>query len=595
MSDLPDFQIPINIQAVTLASLPIDIVAQTLGVLSIDIAAQTIGNINVNIAGSAVTLSVHETGTANVAVTSSVQLNVNIAASAITLNVHETGTANVAVTSSIQLNVNIAASAITLNVKTAVGESVDVGIISSIQLNVNLAASAITLNVHETGTANVAIASSVQLNVNLAASAITVNVHEAGTANVAIASSITLNINLAASAINVPVTTGAGEHVDIDIVSSITINMNLASSAITLNVAIQSSAVTLNVAIQSSAVTLNVAIQSSAVTLNVAIQSQAVDLNIKTSGGANIIIDRLTQSAYTERRVTISNDGAAGDFDTWAQGTNRSGKYFPRGCRGFIESIDAYTKDTGVAGGTITIYLAPYPGAGYVYTGTITIPAGGAEDWRSWTLRRPWNYDGLFIWYMQTANAGIYIDSAAPGDRYLSDDGGATFIPQDLRVWLRVALKGGTVGDVPVSGTLNTIELPNTLSNMAYIQQADINGGTTADLLATTYGMGQLVGFQARFYSSVGTVDFTQQILGIVIDGITFAISMHNLSMSVYDQTKTISPFSLAYIDDIARNIAFALNVPIKFRRSLRIYAQNDDVAGEKFTARAIYIVEKAA
>ena len=45
MSDLPDYQIPINIQAVTLETLPIDIVAQTVGNVGIDIKAQTVDTI----------------------------------------------------------------------------------------------------------------------------------------------------------------------------------------------------------------------------------------------------------------------------------------------------------------------------------------------------------------------------------------------------------------------------------------------------------------------------------------------------------------------------------------------------------------------
>lgn len=455
------------------------------------------------------------------------------------------------------VNVNIAASAVTLNV--------NISSQGAFNLNVNIAASAITLNVHETGTANVAVTSSVQLDINIAASAITINVHETGTANVAITSSITLNMNITGSTINVPVTNPTGESLDVDIVSSITVNMSITGS--TINVPVTTAeGQNVDVDIVSS-ITLNIAIQSSAVTLNVNIESQAVDINIKTSGGANIIIDKLTQTAYLERRSTLSNNGETASWSV-ETGVNRGGKFFPRGCRGFINTIDVYCKDAGAAGGTITVYISPHPNMGYVASANVTVGAGASADWRSATFNRMWNYDSLFIFILcSTADMHYGYDTGTPYDNFSSSDSGATWTTADNRRWFRVVMKGETVGDIPVSGTINTVQIPAATTKNSAADVAVPDGTTTS--IVTINGAGELVEAKLNMTTVVAPAAAVVYRMIFYVDGsLAYSIENRDLTQSV---TATSGRSSAGEFYQTAAATIMRVRVPLKFKRLLDV------------------------
>ena len=447
------------------ARLALGVLTLVEKVTQVDVIKEIAGIVNINIASSAVTLSVQSAvgKHVDIDIISSIQLNVNIAQSDITVNVHETGTANVSITSSIALDINIIGSAITLNVQTAVGEHIDVDITSAITLNINIASSDITVNVHETGTAQVDITSSIQLNVNLAGSAITVDVHETGTANVSITSSIALNMNITGSTIDVPITNPTGENLNVNIASSITVNMSITGA--TINVPIETAEgkkVDVNII---STITLNVNIESQTANVNVNINAQAVDLNIKTSGGVNILIDLLEQGAYIERRSTIANRGTTALWGNMI-GDNRASKFFTRGCMGFINKIEVYCKSVGVAG-TITVYISPNPSLGYVDSVNITVGAGAEASWRTATFNRMWLSDKLFIFIVCShadIKYGYDAEDHTKNDAYNSTDAGATWIHADNRTWILVVMKGETVGDLNVAGTVNNIEIPHSSS-----------------------------------------------------------------------------------------------------------------------------------
>lgn len=83
---------------------------------SVHVTPMGVRVIDVNIITS-VPINVHETGTANVSISSSITLNIDITAQTLgALDIHETGTAQVNITTSITLNVNLSSSSITLNV-----------------------------------------------------------------------------------------------------------------------------------------------------------------------------------------------------------------------------------------------------------------------------------------------------------------------------------------------------------------------------------------------------------------------------------------------------------------------------------------------
>ena len=272
------------------------------------------------------------------------------------------------------------------------------------------------------------------INVNIAAQAANVNVNIA-------ASAVTINVDVQNAYLYVR--TEAAQNLNVDITAQTVGNLAVDITAQTVG----------NISIDIAAQTVG--------NLNVDIKAQTVDLNIKTSGGVNLVIDKLTQTAYVEDRRTLENKGATPSW-TNPTGNLRDGKFFPRGCRGFLATIDVYCKDAGVAGGTITVYISPHPSMGYVASADVTVDAEQTAQWKSATFNRMWNYDSLFIFVVgSTSDMQHAYDSETPYDAYGSTDAGASWTHVDARRWFRAVMKAMTVGDLPVSGTINTIEIPS--------------------------------------------------------------------------------------------------------------------------------------
>jgi len=173
-----------------------------------------------------------------------------------------------------------------------------------------------------------------------------------------------------------------------------------------------------------------------------------------TVAADNIIMDVLRVSAYTERRSTLSNNGTSASgpisFDY------REGKYFPRGCRGFIKDVELYLK--GAAGAvTITVSFRVYPNGSEVFQTSYVLGASAVEGWKTIAVNRPWLYDSMFVvcYSADTTSTVFYRDDGTPYDRYYAvlatpDE----FLTSDFRLWYRVVMAGETCGDVPVSGAV---------------------------------------------------------------------------------------------------------------------------------------------
>lgn len=210
-------------------------------------------------------------------------------------------------------------------------------------------------------------------------------------------------------------------------------------------------------------IAIDIAAQSMVGNVDVNLSAQTAAINIDTAGGTNIVIDRLTQAAYLERRTTLTNRGAAALW-TYYTGNNRGGKFYPRGCRGFIEDIEVYCYDTAAGGGTITVYIAAYIGGDVLDSAVVTVPPGGAAAWRAAAFNIMWEYDSLFIWCLSSnAQSQMGYDGATPYDDYISADAGVTWAPGDHRFWIRVVLTGATVGDLPISGVINIKDIDSAI------------------------------------------------------------------------------------------------------------------------------------
>jgi len=539
--------IPIDIKAQTVGNIGVDVKAQTVGNIGVDIKAQTLGTINIAIN------SLNITGNIPIDIKAQTIGNIGIDIKAQTLT---TLNINISSQSAFNLNVNLAASAITLNI--------NISSQSAFNLNVNIAASAATINVNITGSTtinvNISSQSAFNLNVNIAASAVTLNI------NISSQSAFNLNVNIAAS----------GVTLNVNITGSTTINVNITGST-TLNV---------NISSITAGVTFNVNITGST-TINVSVTS-SVAINIQTTGGTNIIIDKLTVGAYTERRSTLSNNGATPTSWLSITGVNRRSKFFPRGCRGFIWKASIYCKDIGVSGGTITLSFAPNVGMGAIFSATVTVPAGGAAAWREIAINRAWNYDSMHVSIlMSSADIQVAYDSDSPDD-YGSGDSGATWYREIQRWWLTVDLIGETVGDIPVSGTINTVEIPNLLSKQNYTL---LELAASEDKYATAIeGTGTLLYAMWEADDNGARDDLAPRLR---VDGES-PPTIAGWDFAVYRQlfANAVKDIYLASWDTTTPRYVLVVDLPLKFQRKIEIGYHNEN-ASEGRSGYVWLIVEK--
>ena len=109
------------------------------------------------------------------------------------------------------------------------------------------------------------------------------------------------------------------------------------------------------------------------------------------------------------------------------------------------------------------MHISPYPGSGIVLTATVT--PGANWGWASVNIYRMWNYDSMFIWCTEMdADVSAGYDGTTPNDAYALDANGNVTGLNAIRIYIRAYMIGQTVGDVPVSGTVNNIPIPNTSS-----------------------------------------------------------------------------------------------------------------------------------
>jgi hypothetical protein len=435
-------------------TLPVSILAQIIESLKVDIVAQSIPKLGIEILGSSptVVLNVAQSGT----------WTINIGAP-----LDASGNLKTSIQSSVTLNVNITNCNVTLNVNVT-NSSLNVNVTNT-SLNVNVTNSTLTVTV--SGTVNVNITNS-QLNVNVTNTSITVSIgaplDASGNLKTSIQSSVTINVNITNC--------------------NVTLNVNITNSSLNVNVTNTSLSVyvtnsTLTVTVSG---TVNVNVTNSTLTVTI---SGTPTVNIQTSGGANIVIDKLTQGAYTERRSDIYNHGATATMVA-NNYTYKRGKFFPRGCRGFLQRVWIYCDNTDTVAHTLTVKFSPAPGMGAVYTVSASVAAGSSAAWRYIDVKKFWNYDSMFIWASFDINAygRLGYDTGTPYDYYYSTDE-ATWTPDNYRYWIYVTISGETVGDLPVSGTVNTIGVP-ALSSKYAVSSAYVPQNTETTVL-TVKGAGE--------------------------------------------------------------------------------------------------------
>jgi len=314
-------------------------------------------------------------------------------------------------------------------------------------------------------------------------------------------------------------------------------------------------------------------------------------------GGSNAV------DSVLERRSLIANHGAVALWEVGSLIIAR-GKFFTRGMRGFLEDIEIYCRDPLAAGGTMTVNICPFPESGTLYTANIVVPAGGGAAWRAAAFDLFWNYDSMFIWWYEQLIGDVEYgyDVEQPWDGYWGGPTGIIWVTRDLRYWVRVLMAGQTPGDVPVSGTLNVVPIPNTVSDMDYVTVA-INGPDTGDIIgdpawvptAPILGMGQVTCLMMTLTQIAGVVPAANMEIHVVTDGNDLNFTVAELIAAVSGVINTPTPITMGIITPATNIYQVSFNLKFPFRLSLQVYVENTAAAGNNMMVEAIYSYELLA
>lgn len=469
--------------------------------------------IEVKITGSTVTLDVNITNPSiNVVITdSTVTLDVNIKSS-VTLNVNITG-----VDSGVTFNVQITGSSVTLNVNI---ESVG----SDVVFNVNIKSQSVTLNVNISS-----VDSGVTFNVNIQSQ------------------SITLDINIKSQSVDIKVvnaTDAAGNPIPLKI--------EITGSTITLDVNIASQSADLNVKITGQTVTLNVSVQGTA---NVNIAQAEVYLNVKQDEvfPPEIVTEDSTPSSY----VSLS--------------ANKRYGFFVKNVRCFIAAMWIWFRNNSGSDIAVTIKIKLEPDGPTLREGTKTIPNGTDGFVQIIGSNGIWagfwnNYDVLFFEIIPESD-GLEVGTGTAKFHYYT----GSYWTGYYTVALKINRWGIGEGIIPVSGTVNTIQIPNTAADTGKITFS--LGANESKTFTIVEGTGRLL--QLRLFA-------THQYVSVVIycDGEAAFYTMPDIGACVfaYGHESDVPYFVAKRVWTISEGWGYIIfiNLPLSFRRKLEVKVTNN-------------------
>ena len=422
-------------------------------------------------------------------------------------------------------------SEVTLDVDVVGSVTLDVNVVGSVVLDVNIKSQAVTLNV------------------NIESQSVTLDVKITG-------SDVTLNVNVTNASIKVDIGSplDANGNVKTAIVDSVQIDVNIAASAVTLDVNIKSQAVTLDVNIKAQDVTLNVNVQGTA---SVSIDNATVYLNVKNE-------------LWTVDETAFDNRASA---DTLISDYAGVGILF-RGVRGAWKGFGLRVKELSGSDQYLTICVAIDPWSPPLIEKRFKVPAnadGDVSNWFFWDIW--WNYDTAFI-YIKENNSNVQIYAQYPVWTHgFRKTGIGEAEACNIVLGMVLQLHGSRFGHLPVSGTVNIIQIPNTVTQ-------DSGGGQVIDAGATVE-LGRIEGCGKLIYLLVHT-DYELMEFIVEVDGNTIQWGGQNHTFRpdrLYglDNYQYSRGWRLLRYDPTNGFIYIESTLPIPFKRSLVIKVHNPD------------------
>ena len=424
-------------------------------------------------------------------------------------------------------------SEVTLDVDVVGSVTLDVNVVGSVVLDVNIKSQAVTLNV------------------NIESQSVTLDVKITG-------SDVTLNVNVTNATIKVDIGSplDASGNVKTAIVDSVQIDVNIAASSVTLDVNIKSQAVTLDVNIKAQDVTLNVNVQGTA---SVSIDNATVYLNVKQ--------DFKLGSGY----VFSTFDFAEGDVDLDIY-TYKWGIFLPRGCRAWIYRITSRFKNVSGVDRTVTFAVSIAPNYPPLYKKEITIPASQTDyAANTWYIQMHWQYESMYVTFKANGD-GVYMlgQSNNAGKGGFRDDLTHGNLP-----FATISFLVKPEGDIPVSGTVNTIQIPNA-SSCIYSGIVNISP-ESSHVLCNVEGCGYADGLSLHFK---GVYDTKVQIKISVDGNVILDATVYDLSFVMGKIGEGGFPISASEYDNANKFFKLHFNHRFEFRKSFKVEILNNDTAG---------------
>jgi hypothetical protein len=148
-------------------------------------------------------------------------------------------------------------------------------------------------------------------------------------------------------------------------------------------------------------------------------------------------LDKLTRRSV-ETRETIKNDGESTSTFT----TSQLGKLF-FDMTGQIEKIQIYTRNTSSSAQNIVLKFRAYIDGRDEYDVTLSVPANAQAGWYTYTVRKSWNFERLFIYASSIpSSTGIGYDQNGEPDTFTYDSTTEKWYAVDQRLFIRVILYG---------------------------------------------------------------------------------------------------------------------------------------------------------
>lgn len=336
----------------------------------------------------------------------------------------------------------------------------------------------------------------------------------------------------------------------------------------------------------STEIPINMNIASQSVDIDVNIKAQEVTLNVQVEGTASVSIDNATVylNVQQERKgfgwVYIGDNSASGNLAYY--------KYYYlilwHGARAFIRSLSIGVKNSDTANDkTLIVKFYLWHNTAPLYKTTITVEAGFDGTKTIYPLIY-WNYDMLIVEIENpdTTNVGIYYTPGVTSNYYAFSNTQFNYtISSDLHI--QVELRIADAGSIPVSGTVNTIQIPNRATYGSFEQITVPSGKDRIVFSVEGMGVVRFIMIHANGNNAFKVILYADN------EGVFTTDIMIN-ERNVWKSYNSTFGFRLVRSDYDTTDWVLAWEIPIEFRQNFFIVIDNILGTGDvEASGRVVY------